>query len=220
LLRETAFDRHGVTIWAAVQAASRPLPVRPNLEHLRKQAKLLLASRRQQDSSAKLADALHAIAREYGFTTWPQLKSHVEALSPLNETGPAVDPRKSFVGAWEADLSQSARPPLNAFQSAVLRFAIDGDTVRIDDVVVDESGRTDRNTNTLHADGRERAVPGGYTVVAAWRDTRTLEAVVSKDGRMEGRVTYALAMDAKTVTLTTGEYVGVFRRRPENEDGG
>jgi hypothetical protein len=29
----------------------------------------------------KLADALHVIAREYGFDTWPVLKLHVQAAS-------------------------------------------------------------------------------------------------------------------------------------------
>ena len=55
---------------------SRELPERPSLEHLRKQAKALLRSM----PSGKLADAQHQVANEYGFSTWAQLKSHVEAL--------------------------------------------------------------------------------------------------------------------------------------------
>jgi ankyrin repeat protein len=55
---------------------SRELPERPSLEHLRKQAKVLLRSM----PSGKLADAQHKLANEYGFTTWSRLKSHVEAL--------------------------------------------------------------------------------------------------------------------------------------------
>ena len=60
---------------------SRQLPEKPNLEYLKKQAKDLLRSRRQ----GKLADAQHALANEYGFTTWAKLKSHVETLelSPM-----------------------------------------------------------------------------------------------------------------------------------------
>lgn len=55
---------------------SRELPERPSLEHLRKQAKVLLRTM----PSAKLADAQHKLANEYGFATWANLKSHVESL--------------------------------------------------------------------------------------------------------------------------------------------
>jgi hypothetical protein len=54
---------------------SRQLPAHPNLEHLKKQAKDLLPDLQRQNPGSKLADALHTIAREYGFTTWPELKA-------------------------------------------------------------------------------------------------------------------------------------------------
>jgi ankyrin repeat protein len=56
---------------------SRHLPEKPNLEHLKKQAKELLRNTGQ----GKLAHAQHALANEYGFATWAQLKAHVESLS-------------------------------------------------------------------------------------------------------------------------------------------
>src|ERR1041385_5983090 len=73
----------------------RELPANPNLEHLKKQARTLLHERLAADQDAiarfaafgiiseepKLADALHVIAREYGFDTWPALKFHIEASS-------------------------------------------------------------------------------------------------------------------------------------------
>ena len=73
----------------------RQLPTRPNLEHLKKQARTLLRESLASDAAAsgrfaafgisaakpKLADALHVIAREHGFDTWPALKLHVEAGS-------------------------------------------------------------------------------------------------------------------------------------------
>jgi ankyrin repeat protein len=55
---------------------SRALPEKPHLEYLRKQAKELLRTMEQ----GKLADAQHALAKEYGFANWAQLKSHVESL--------------------------------------------------------------------------------------------------------------------------------------------
>ncbi len=67
---------------------SRQLAENPNLEYLKKQAKELLRSMRQ----GKLADAQHALAKEYGFGSWAKLKSHVEAqgLSPADAFMAAV----------------------------------------------------------------------------------------------------------------------------------
>jgi hypothetical protein len=59
------------------------LPDRPSLSHLRKQAKDLLRRLRQQNPDAALTDAQHALAREYGFDSWPKLKVHVERLAAL-----------------------------------------------------------------------------------------------------------------------------------------
>src|SRR5450631_1487674 len=75
--------------------STRELPARPNLEHLKNQAHTLLRQGLASDASAtarfaafsvtsarpKLADALHVIAREYGFDTWPALKLHLEVDS-------------------------------------------------------------------------------------------------------------------------------------------
>src|SRR5262249_16434586 len=56
---------------------SRPLPEKPNLEFLKKEAKEL----RRGMPEAKLADAQHALANDYGFPTWAKLKAYVEAQS-------------------------------------------------------------------------------------------------------------------------------------------
>ena len=60
----------------------RHLPSRPSLEQLRKQAKEHLDTLRAADPSAGLAGAQHALAREYGFESWPKLVHHVEAMQP------------------------------------------------------------------------------------------------------------------------------------------
>ena len=60
----------------------RRLPDRPSLEQLRKQAKEHLDTRRAADPSASLAAAQHALAREYGFESWPKLVHHVESMQP------------------------------------------------------------------------------------------------------------------------------------------
>ena len=83
----------------------RELPARPDLEHLKKQARALLRDAHASElealarfaafsdgSTPKLADALHVVAREYGFDTWPALKLRVEIVSvePFAALGAAV----------------------------------------------------------------------------------------------------------------------------------
>ena len=74
----------------------RELPARPNLEHLKKQAKQLLREYVQGEAAAiarfrdadvsfaksapRLASALRVLAREYGFDNWTKLKAHVLTL--------------------------------------------------------------------------------------------------------------------------------------------
>jgi ankyrin repeat protein len=62
----------------------RHLPERPSLEQLRKQAKEHLDTLRAGDPAVNLAAAQHALAREYGFESWPKLIHHVESMQPAN----------------------------------------------------------------------------------------------------------------------------------------
>ena len=62
----------------------RRLPERPSLEQLRKQAKEHLETQRAADPSVTLSAAQHALAREYGFDSWPKLVHHVESVQPAN----------------------------------------------------------------------------------------------------------------------------------------
>jgi uncharacterized protein (TIGR03067 family) len=86
------------------------LPARPNLDHLRRQAKTLLSALESRDPDAaatmlnhlpaangmtlaqvlgtrfRLADAQSAIARKTGFAGWPHLARHVEQLRALEGT--------------------------------------------------------------------------------------------------------------------------------------
>lgn len=61
---------------------SSRLPARPSLEQLRKQAKERLREQRLTDPGATLAAAQFALAREYGFESWPRLVQHLRALNP------------------------------------------------------------------------------------------------------------------------------------------
>lgn len=96
----------------------RSLPERPNLDHLRNQARTLLRERIAADPVAtgrfaalgietaepKLADALHVVAREYGFETWPALKLRIEVNSP--------EPIEGLIAAIKADDASLVRQVL------------------------------------------------------------------------------------------------------------
>lgn len=119
------------------------LPARPNLEHLRTQAKALLAKLKEGDGEAaltfiehlpaarqmtpddvrgagfRLADAQSAIARKSGFESWPSLTRHVDQL-------------RKFEGAWEfVDLEiDGATMPVEAMTGS--RILMDGDRFRME----------------------------------------------------------------------------------------
>lgn len=63
------------------------LPDRPNLRHLRDQAKDLVRS----GAAVTLADAQFQIARQYGFPSWPKIKEHVESLEVAGQLRQAID---------------------------------------------------------------------------------------------------------------------------------
>ena len=59
---------------------SESLPLRANLEWLKKLSKERLDSLRAENPEATLSDAQLAVAREFGFPSWRKLKAHVEAI--------------------------------------------------------------------------------------------------------------------------------------------
>ncbi len=72
---------------AELPPASRSLPDRPNLRHLKDQARELLNA----GNAASLTDAQFRIARLYGFASWPKLKAHVESLDEIGQLKQAID---------------------------------------------------------------------------------------------------------------------------------
>ena len=69
------------------QAAPRPLPDRPNLRHLKAQAKDLLKA----GTAKSITDAQCQVARLYGFASWPKLKAHLESLKETGQLKQAID---------------------------------------------------------------------------------------------------------------------------------
>lgn len=58
----------------------KTLPEHPNLDHLRQQAKDVLAHRRTSRPEATLGEAQAEVAEQHGFRTWAELKAEVERL--------------------------------------------------------------------------------------------------------------------------------------------
>jgi ankyrin repeat protein len=67
--------------------APRPLPARPNLRHLKDQAKDLLKA----GAAESLTAAQFQIARLYGFASWTKLKAHVDSLEEIGQLKEAID---------------------------------------------------------------------------------------------------------------------------------
>ena len=95
----------------------KKLPARPSLEHLRSQAKSLLATLKHKDRSARLADAQLAIARQSGFRSWPALSRHVGDLRALE-------------GDWRFASLEIDGTIVPAAVASASRILIDGDRFR------------------------------------------------------------------------------------------
>lgn len=81
----------------------RALPPRPDLDHLRKQAKRRLRLMRQADPAAALAVAQRAVARDYGFRSWRALKTHVDAVLRTGLSNPWIEQvAMRIAAAWRS----------------------------------------------------------------------------------------------------------------------
>src|SRR5436190_22148520 len=65
----------------------RTLPDRPNLRHLKDQAKDLLRA----GAASSITDAQFKSARLYGFASWPKLKAHIDSLEEIGQLKQAID---------------------------------------------------------------------------------------------------------------------------------
>lgn len=79
------------------------LPARPSLDQLRKQAKERLEALRASNASVSLSDAQLAIARDYGFDSWPKLVHHVEGVHTSARLELFEQLARDFVSAYGGD---------------------------------------------------------------------------------------------------------------------
>jgi len=97
---------------------AKHLPARPDLDHLRRQAKKLLAKKKASERATyRLADAQLEVAKKTGFGNWPALAHHVQDLRALE-------------GEWRfADLEVDGQA-VPASMLGASRILIDGDRFR------------------------------------------------------------------------------------------
>lgn len=96
------------------------LPARPNLDHLRRQAKTrLVAMRKKGGDAVRLADAQLDVARTTGFADWPSLAKHVQQLRALE-------------GDWRFVSLEVDGGSMPAAMLGASRLLIDGDRFRME----------------------------------------------------------------------------------------
>nr|WP_221378727.1 phosphotransferase [Actinoplanes polyasparticus] len=91
----------------------KTLPDHANLDHLRRQAKDLLAGLRDSEPGTSLADAQAALAGQYGFRTWADLKAEVDhhSRADVAPAGLAQQIAARFaLGSVRGEMRSYARP--------------------------------------------------------------------------------------------------------------
>ncbi|MBN8711453.1 MAG: hypothetical protein BGO12_10400 [Verrucomicrobia bacterium 61-8] len=75
------------------------LPARPSLEFLRKEAKKLHRSLKEQNPDSSLSQTQHALARDYGFAAWAELITEVNRRLGADSSPASPDILASFLNA-------------------------------------------------------------------------------------------------------------------------
>lgn len=86
-MRMAGMQTEGGLLSNDTSPAPRALPDRPNLRHLKDEARELL----REGNVASLTDAQFRVARQYGFASWPRLKEHVDSLNEIGLLKYAID---------------------------------------------------------------------------------------------------------------------------------
>ena len=204
---------------------SQLLPPFPNLEHLKCQAKDVLRVVRRRMPAWKLADAQQAVARGYGFSNWPDLKTHVESLrrrpsaaarqrSAVGQGRERLGPH-SIAGTWILNAAKStANVPALVQDCVMLEFAVADTAITMTQVLVSRSGNGIAVKLAVRADGTGRPVRfgKGYVLEARVPDSAHLEAVIRQGEQIVTHGTYEASDDGHTLAFVTSAMRMVFDR--------
>jgi ketosteroid isomerase-like protein len=194
---------------------SQRLPVRPNLDQLKRHAKTVLRIARIDRRDWQLADAQRAIALGFGFRNWADLKRRVLALPQSAATntpnamqnssrGPTRILDQQFAGVWVSDDRRRTLLAIEVTDGAIV----------LTQIATGEDGRPVANALVLKDDGRDHPLPHGddFTVRACWRDSRSLQTIVRRGDAMVAEGVYTLAPDGQTLTTQAGTQRHRFKR--------
>lgn len=191
---------------------SQRLPDLPNLDHLKKQAKAVLRICRVRNVRSQLADAQNAVARGYGFQSWPLLKAHVQSVR--RSRGATTDPpaRPMTYGRHRRGWSHPMAG-MWASGDVVVALEVCGDLVSLTQVMTDPAGQQSAARFAFVADGQEHAVEGhDFVMQGKWLNTRTLDTTVTRDSVVVASAKYTLSEDGGVLALANGDQVVSFRR--------
>lgn len=216
------------------------LPSGPNLDHLKKQAKDVLRLARCRSLDWRLTDAHDALARGYGFDSWPMLKRHVESKRHPRRTEPSArrarraerpgdanqvavpvaqdgDRRSAhpLAGAWVMRPSAPSRDHApTAIDDMLVEFDLKDDALTLTQIVVGASGRPSAMKTALQPDGQDHATEFGDGLVlrASWTDERTLALRFTRDETVVGTWAYTASVDGRSLLVTTTDRVLTFER--------
>lgn len=98
----------------------RSLPERPNLRHLKDQAKDLLKA----GEAKSITEAQFKLARRHGFASWPKLKAHVDSIEEFGRLKLAIDKNDlELVKSMMTRNPELHRAPLGYGQDGPLTWA-------------------------------------------------------------------------------------------------
>ena len=210
---------------------SKKLPSRPHLDHLRKQAKALLAALKEGDPAAtaafvehlpeakhmsaarvkaagfRLADAQSVVARQTGFASWPGLSRHVQELRGLE-------------GDWRFESLQIDGMDVPAAALASSRILMDGDKFRTESPEATYEG-------TFSIDADESPAHITIEFVSGPEAGNTCKGIYALDGDAL-RLCLCVQSDERPTAFATKPGSGhayerlrrVSSARPENVTGG
>lgn len=202
------------------------LPPRANLEHLKKEAKAILRVFKHHKPGWRLANAQHAVARGYGFSSWFTLKTHVESVTSsrrCDETrltsghaaSPAVEGSTDahpMVGTW----MRRAKPldTNRADHEAMMSVDVAGAIVTMTYATFGQPADESAVRVSIRADGHEHPLePGSAEVLRArWISLRLLELILARGSEIVGRGQYEVSETGTVLIVSTADRVVVFER--------
>jgi ankyrin repeat protein len=156
----------------------KALPPRPNLDWLKKTAKERLAALRERDSAARLHDAQHALANDYGFKGWRALKAAVDARSIDGQIVAAASGKARELAALLAAHPKKLTITGGNWQRPLLHLAAEGGHLGCVEVLLKAGFDVGKRDRLDKATALHWAAQGGHIAVVK----RLVEAGADVDG--------------------------------------